>query len=346
MIKVAIVGANGYTGFELMKILANHGEAKVKIAVSRSNAGTPIADLYAPLRNVYGDMKFEEFDADCIANECDVAFTALPHAASAEIGGKLFDKGVKIIDLSADFRYNSIDLFESTYKVTHPRPDLNEKAVYGLTEINRDKIKNSNIIGNPGCYTTTSILPLYPLLKEKLIKSEGIIIDAKSGITGAGRKSDVDYSFCEADGNFKAYGVTTHRHTTEIEEQLSFGSERLALSFTPHLLPVKRGILSTIYANLSSDISAEQISSVYNKYYGNEQFVQVCSSGKLPELKWVTGSNVCSIGFVVDKRLNRVIIVSVLDNLIKGASGQAVQNMNVMFGLKEETGLSKVSMYL
>lgn len=346
MIKVAIVGANGYTGLELMKLLANHPKAELVTAVSRSNAGTKISDMYPPLERYYGDKNFSELDIDAIAKSCDVAFTALPHASSAEIGGKLFDKGVKVIDLSADFRYNNLETYESTYKVKHPCPNLNTKAVYGLTEINRALIKKSGIIGNPGCYTTTSILPLYPLLKQKLISESGIIIDAKSGVTGAGRKSDVDYNICETVDNFKAYAVSTHRHTSEIEEKLTFGDKPLVVQFTPHLLPVKRGILATIYASPNSGVKQADIASAYKTFYTGEQFVKVNAAGVMPELKWVVGSNVCQIGFKLDERTNRLIIVSVLDNLLKGASGAAVQNMNVMFGLSEGMGLPLVASYL
>ena len=259
MIKAGIIGANGYTGFELLRILGRHGEAKVTAAASRSNAGTPVADLYPALKSTYGDMLFCDANIS-LFTDCDVCFTALPHAASAEIGGILHDAGVKVIDLSADFRYDSLRLYEQTYGVNHPRPELNEKAVYGLPELFRDKIAGADIVGNPGCYTTASILALYPLIKENVIGRNGIIIDAKSGVTGAGRKADVGYSYCETADNFKAYGVTTHRHTSEIEEKLG-----VTLSFTPHLLPVKRGILATVYADCSLD--ADAVQAAYDKYY-------------------------------------------------------------------------------
>lgn len=336
MIKAGIVGANGYTGFELMRILGSHRHAKVTVAVSRSNAGTRVAELYPPLERAYGDMTFSDIDLDALGG-CDVCFTALPHAASAEIGGKLYDRGVRVIDLSADFRYDSLPLYEKTYGVTHPRPELNAQAVYGLTELFRDGVRTARIVGNPGCYTTASILALYPLLQAGLIARDGIIIDAKSGVTGAGRKADVVYNYCETADNFKAYGVTTHRHTTEIEEKLG-----VQLSFTPHLLPVKRGILATIYASCTA--SAAEVQAAYDKYYNDEPFV--VASGVLPELKHVRGSNCCLIGYKLDPRLGRIILVSVIDNLIKGASGQAVQNMNVMFGLDETEGLQKVAEYL
>lgn len=336
MIKAGIIGANGYTGFELLRILGRHGEAKVTAAASRSNAGTPVADLYPALKSTYGDMLFCDADIS-LFTDCDVCFTALPHAASAEIGGILHDAGVKVIDLSADFRYDSLRLYEQTYGVNHPRPELNEKAVYGLPELFRDKIAGADIVGNPGCYTTASILALYPLIKENVIGRNGIIIDAKSGVTGAGRKADVGYSYCETADNFKAYGVTTHRHTSEIEEKLG-----VTLSFTPHLLPVKRGILATVYADCSLD--ADAVQAAYDKYYSGEPFVS--ASTALPELKWVRGSNCCRIGYKLDKRLGKIIIISVIDNLIKGASGQAVQNMNIMFGLDETQGLEPIGEYL
>lgn len=344
MIKAGIIGANGYTGFELLKILAEHKGVETVHCASRSNAGTNVSALYPALGGFYKDLKFCEPDPVAAAKECDVVFTALPHAASAQMGMELIKNGTRVIDLSADFRYDDVRLYEKTYKVEHPCPQLNDEAVYGLTELNRDKVKNCRIVGNPGCYTTASILPLYPLIKEGLISPDGIIIDAKSGTSGAGRKAETDYSFCEVTENFKAYGVTTHRHTSEIEEKLSQGSQKVALSFTPHLLPVKRGILATIYANTSA--APAKISAAYEKYYGGEQFVRFFEEGVMPELKWVTGSNMCCIGFKTDPRLNRVIIVSCLDNLVKGASGQAVQNMNVMFGFDEAEGLKKVAQHL
>lgn len=338
-IKVAIVGANGYTGFQLLRILSRHPRASVICAVSRSNAGSKISDMYPALSPAYADMVFEEVDFAKLKT-ADVAFTALPHTAGAEIGGKLYDAGVKIIDLSADFRYSSLPLYEQTYKVTHPRPDLNEKAVYGLCELNRGKIRQARLIGNPGCYTTASILALKPLIDCNLIEKEGIIIDAKSGVTGAGRKSDAAYSYCETDSNFKAYSAVGHRHTTEIEEQLGVG----ALSFTPHLLPVKRGILNTVYARLKTQNYSE-IQAAYEKYYGSEKFVKFFGQ-TLPELKWVRGSNCCFIGAQIDVRTNLIKIVSCIDNLIKGASGQAVQNMNIITGCDEDCALDSVGEYL
>lgn len=345
MIRAAIIGANGYTGFELMKLIHNHPFVTLTAAASRSYAGTPVKNLYPALGFAYGDMTFTQPDADEIAKNADVVFTALPHAASAQIGGAFHDKGVKVIDLSADFRYTDIELYQNTYKVTHPRPDLNKKAVYGLCEINREKIKNANVVGNPGCYTTCSILPLYPLIKSGVISDKGIIIDAASGITGAGRKADENYNYCETSESYKAYGVTTHRHTTEIEEKLGLNGEKITVTFTPHLLPVKRGILATIYADLKSGVTAQDINKAY-AMYGKEKFAIPLGEGVLPEIKWVAGSNVCAFGYKTDKRTNKIIIVSAIDNLIKGASGQAIQNMNIMFSLNEDAGLPIIGSHL
>lgn len=345
MIRASIIGANGYTGFELMKIIYNHPHITLAAAASRSYAGTEIRALYPALGFAYVNKKFDEPDVNKIADESDVVFTALPHAASAEIGGKLYDKGVKVIDLSADFRYNDTVLYESTYKVTHPRPELNKIAVYGLCEIERKNIAKAEIAGNPGCYTTCSILPLYPLIKAGVISDSGIIIDAASGITGAGRKDDVNYNYCETSESFKAYGVTTHRHTTEIEEKLSLGKNRISVSFTPHLLPTKRGILATIYANLTSGAEKADIEKAYGLYKG-EKFAVPLGDGVLPELKWVINSNVCAFGYKIDLKNGRIIIVSAIDNLIKGASGQAIQNCNIMFGLDEQEGLPLIGNHL
>lgn len=346
MINVSIIGANGYTGLELMNLLCGHPEVSVKHLISRSNVGTKITQMYP---NLYAlrDKCFEDVDLDAIAKDSDIVFTALPHAASAQICVELHQRGVKVIDLSADFRYRDQNIYEQWYKVKHPCPELSSQAVYGLPEVYRDKIKTSKIIGNPGCYTTCSILPLYPLLKEKAVCPDGIIIDAKSGTSGAGRKAEVDYSFCEVNENFKAYAVTTHRHTSEIEQELSFvAGKEIKLSFTPHLLPVSRGILATIYCGLGEKVTGEDIYDIYRKYYGKEPFVVINEEGALPEIKHVRHTNYISIGFKVDKRLNRLIIVSVIDNLIKGAGGQAVQNMNIMFGLCEDTGLKQLSKYI
>lgn len=343
-INASIIGANGYTGLELINILSLHPHVTLNKLVSRSNDGASVSALYPSLCGRV-DKKFSNDSVDEIARTSDVVFLALPHGESAEMAGQYYDRGVKVIDLSADFRYNDLALYENTYKITHPRPDINGKAVYGLCELYRESIRSANLVANPGCYTTCSIMALYPLLKQKVISGANIVIDAKSGISGAGRKANLDLLMTEASGNFKAYALTNHRHTSEIEERLSeaFG-QNIALSFSPHLLPVKRGILSTIYCDIV-DIDTD-IASVYESFYAKEPFAQVLSEGALPELKNVVGSNNIQIGFIKDRRLNKLIVVSCLDNLIKGASGQAVQNMNLMFGLDETAGLNFVARYL
>lgn len=336
MIKVGIIGANGYTGMELMRLLAMHPQAKVVYAASRSLAGQPVSATYPTLYGYYKDMTYSDVDIDKAA-ECDVVFACLPHGQSADICGKLVDKNVKTIDLSADFRYTDIALYEKTYKVTHPRPELFASAEYGLPEYNRAKIKNSMLIGNPGCFVTASVLAIKPLVLAGIINPNTVIVDAKSGVSGAGRKADVPYNFNEIDESFKAYGVTTHRHTTEIEEKSG-----ATVTFTPHLLPVKRGILATIYCDMVK--SPEEIDKAY-AIYKDEPFVHYLGA-ELPELKYAVGSNCCYIGAKYEEKTNRLIVVSCIDNLIKGASGQAIQNMNVLFGLNETTGLPLVGFYL
>lgn len=345
MIKAGIIGATGYAGEELVRLLTAHPQVEIAHVVSKSFAGKKLSEIYGSYLSV--DLTLEDMDLDSLAEDCDVIFLGLPHGASLEVAPKLCQKGVKVIDLSGDFRYNDPAVYEAWYGIHHSHPDLLQKAVYGLCEIHREEIPQATLVANPGCYTTTSILPLYPLLKEGLVQRENIIIDAKSGVSGAGRKEKLAFSFCETHESFKAYGVTTHRHTSEIEQELSIaaGSE-IRLSFTPHLLPLKRGIFATIYANLCEGVSADAIAQAYEKAYGSCQFVHVLPHGSLPELKFVNGSNNCAIGFQVDARLRRVVIISCTDNLIKGAAGQAIQNMNLLFGLDESAGLPKVASYL
>lgn len=343
MINISVVGANGYTGLYLMNILATHKGVTLKHLISRSNEGVKITDIYPSLFHLK-DKCFEELDFSAIAADTDVCFCCLPHGASSEICTELYRRDVKVIDLSADFRYQDLNTYTEWYKVKHASPELNAEAVYGLTEIYRDRIKQASIVGNPGCYTTCSILPLYPLLCEKLISQNGIVIDAKSGTSGAGRKADISQIFSETAENFKAYAVTTHRHTSEIEEQLSIAAKTpVTLNFTPHLLPIKRGILATIYADFIGQ-DEQQIYDAYKKFYGGSTFVHVLKT--LPEIKFVAGSNHCMIGFKADSRTKKLVIVSVIDNLVKGASGQAVQNMNVMFGLPESEGLDNPPCYI
>ncbi len=343
MVKASVIGATGYAGAELMRLLTAHGQVTVTHAISKSFAGQKMSELYPSFFS--SDYALEELDCDAVAKDSDIVFTCLPHGTSAETVAQLIAKGIKVIDLSGDFRYNDISVYESWYKVKHAAPELLVESVYGMPELYRERIKHARLIGNPGCYTTCSILAVYPLLKCGLVEPSGIIIDAKSGVTGAGRSEKLTNSFCEVHESFKAYGVATHRHTSEIEQELGFAAgTEVAVSFTPHLMPVKRGILSTIYLSPKAGVVEADIAAAY-AVYKDEPFVQV-TGGRLPELKHVNGSNNCAIGFVLDKRVNRLIVVSCLDNLIKGAAGQAVQNMNLVCGFDETEGLNNTGWYL
>ncbi|NLD48190.1 MAG: N-acetyl-gamma-glutamyl-phosphate reductase, partial [Clostridiaceae bacterium] len=340
MINVGIIGATGYVGIEIVRLLQNHPDINISVVVSQSFVGQKISEVYPHLKNVF-DMECENLDIDRIAEKADIFITALPHGVSKEVIPKLIEKGKRIIDHSGDFRFKSVEVYEKWYNTKHGMPHLLDISVYGLPELHREEIKNARIIGNPGCYPTCSILGIAPLLREKLIETKNIIIDAASGVSGAGRSTELPYQFCECTENYKAYKVSTHRHTSEIEQELSLlaGSEIL-VSFTPHLVPMKRGMLSTIYANLTSEKTTSQLLDLYREFYKDEFFVRILDEGKLPETKFVSGSNYIDIGLVVDKRLNRVVILSALDNLGKGASGQAVQDLNIICGLPEYTGLT------
>ena len=345
MIRTAVLGATGYAGIELVRILSGHPEASIEMLGSQSFAGKPISEVYENFAHVL-ENECEKLDLDRAA-ECDVAFTALPHGASKDVIPSLIERGLKVIDLSGDFRYDDVKVYEKWYKQEHSSPELLAESVYGLPELYRDKIKTARLIGNPGCYTTCSILGAYPILKSGLGSSENIIVDAKSGVTGAGRGIALPYHFCECTENTKAYKVATHRHTSEIEQELSKAAGReVMISFTPHLIPQKRGILSTIYVNLNKKCTTEELVEVYKEFYRGEYFVRVKEAGSLPETKHVAGSNFVDIGMVVDERLNRAVIVSAIDNIYKGAAGQAVQNMNLMFGLDEKTGIANAGFYL
>lgn len=345
MIKTAVLGATGYAGIELVRLLTNHSEASIEILGSKSFAGEKINDIYGNFTHIL-ERKCEEVDLNKVS-ECDVAFTALPHGASKTVIPSLLEKGLKVIDLSGDYRYDDAAVYEEWYGEKHSSPELLKESVYGLPELHREKIKKARLIGNPGCYTTCSILGAAPLLANKIGETKNIIIDAKSGVTGAGRGLKLQNSFCECTENTKAYNIAKHRHTSEIEQELSnIAGEKLMLSFTPHLIPQKRGILATIYVNLNRPSSTEELTGIYKEYYKNEFFVRVKDSGSLPETKHVAGSNFVDIGIVYDERLQRAVVVSALDNIVKGAAGQAVQNMNLLFGLDEKTGLDNAGFYL
>ena len=335
MIKAGIIGATGYAGGELVRLLLAHPEAEIVWYGSRSYIDQKYADVY---RNM-----FELVDASCmddnmeeLAEEADVIFTATPQGFCASVISEEILSRTRIVDLSADFRIKDVKTYEKWYGIEHKSPQFIEEAVYGLCEVNREDVKSARLVANPGCYTTCSILTAYPLSKEGLIDMNTLIVDAKSGTSGAGRGAKVPNLFCEVNENMKAYGVTTHRHTPEIEEQLSYASgEPVMINFTPHLVPMNRGILATEYASLKEKVTAEEVMAIYQKYYGNEYFIRLLGAGACPETKWVEGSNFVDIGFQIDERTNRIVMMGAIDNLVKGAAGQAVQNMNLMFGLPD-----------
>ena len=347
MIKVGIIGATGYAGNELVRLLLGHKDAEIVWLGSRSYIDQNYSDVY---RNMFKlvDAKCMDDNMEQLANEVDVIFTATPQGLCASIVNDEILSKTKIIDLSADFRLKDVNVYEQWYKLEHKAPQYIDEAVYGLCEINRDKVsKDTRIIANPGCYTTTSILTLYPMVKEGIINPDTIIIDAKSGTSGAGRGAKVANLFCEVNESMKAYGVGTHRHTPEIEEQLGYacGRDDLKLIFTPHLVPMNRGILVTAYANLTKDVTYEDVKAAYDKYYDKEYFIRVLPKDVCPETRWVEGSNFVDIGFKIEPRTNRLIMMGALDNLVKGAAGQAVQNMNLLFGLPENEGLQLAPMF-
>ena len=347
MIKVGIIGATGYAGNELVRLLLGHKDAEIVWLGSRSYIDHNYSDV---IRNMFKlvDAKCMDDNMEQLANEVDVIFTATPQGLCASLVNDEILSKTKIIDLSADFRLKDVNVYEQWYKLEHKAPQYIDEAVYGLCEINRDKVsKDTRIIANPGCYTTTSILTLYPMVKEGIINPDTIIIDAKSGTSGAGRGAKVANLFCEVNESMKAYGVGTHRHTPEIEEQLGYacGRDDLKLIFTPHLVPMNRGILVTAYANLAKDVTYEDVKAAYDKYYDKEYFVRVLPKDVCPETRWVEGSNFVDLVLKIEPRTNRLIMMGALDNLVKGAAGQAVQNMNLLFGLPENEGLQLAPMF-
>ncbi len=346
MIKVGIIGATGYAGAEIVRLLQGHPDAEVVWYGSRSY----IDEKYS---NIYGNL-FKLVDAKCmddnmqqLSDEVDVIFTATPQGLCASLVNEEILNKVKIIDLSADFRLKDVSVYEKWYKIEHKAPEFIEEAVYGLCEINRDKTRSARLIANPGCYTTCSILTAYPLIKEGLIDPDTLIVDALSGVSGAGRGAKVANLYCEVNESCKPYGVASHRHTPEIEEQLGYAAgKEMVINFTPHLVPMNRGILATEYAKLMPQNgkmpTSEEIRAAYEKYYGNEKFIRILNDGVYPETRWVECSNYVDIGFKIDERTNRVIMMGAIDNLVKGAAGQAVQNMNIAFGIEESKGLEIV----
>ena len=345
MIKVGIIGATGYAGGELVRILMGHKEAEIVWYGSRSYIDQKYADVYRNMFQIV-DAKCMDDNIEALAGQVDVIFTATPQGFLASVINENILGKTKIVDLSADFRIKDVKVYEKWYGIEHKSPQFIEEAVYGLCEVNRDKVKGARLIANPGCYTTCSILTAYPLAKEGIIDMRTLIVDAKSGTSGAGRGAKVPNLFCEVNENMKDYGVASHRHTPEIEEQLGYASgENVTISFTPHLVPMNRGIMATEYATLKKDVTGEEVKAIYDKYYADEKFVRVLGEGVCPETKWVEGSNYVDIGFKLDPRTNRIVMMGAIDNLVKGAAGQAVQNMNLLFGLPESEGLELVPMF-
>jgi N-acetyl-gamma-glutamyl-phosphate reductase len=350
MKKVAIVGASGYSGEELVRLLINHPHAELVAVTSRQSAGQTLAQVFPKFAShpKSKSLRFTEPNAELLAKQAEVVFLALPHGVAAEYAGPLMNAGCTVIDLSADFRLKSADVYKEFYAHDHPAPDLLAKSVYGLPEVYREQIKQARLIASPGCYPTSILLPTLPLLRAGLIKPHGIIADAMSGVSGAGRKAELDYLFCECNESVRPYGVPKHRHLSEIEEQLSHAAgTQVVIQFTPHLIPVNRGILTTLYlapdAHFIDESAAqkfgEQVTACYAKAYASEPFVRLLEGKALPDTKNVVGTNVCEIAWRLDPRTGRLIVMSAEDNLVKGASGQAVQSMNILCGFPETAGL-------
>lgn len=341
MTRVGIVGATGYTGAELVRVLAGHPEIELTILTSRNYAGEKFTRVYPAMAGVV-DLVCEAFDPDRLCDQADIVFTALPHKLPMEIVPALIQRGKKVIDLSADFRFQDAAAYEAHYQ-THTAKDLLGKAVYGLCEIYFDRIKKAQLVGNPGCYPTSVLLPLIPLIKNGFLDLSTLIADAKSGVSGAGRSPSLTTLFCEVHESFKAYKVAEHRHNPEMEEVLSREAGKpVNLTFTPHLIPMSRGMLTTIYARTSKTVSVKDIQDCIESFYSGRRFVRFLPYGNSPDTLHVRGTNYCDIGFKLDKRNNRLILISAIDNLVKGAAGQAVQNMNIMLGLDETTGLANI----
>ncbi len=345
MIKVGIIGSTGYAGGELARLLVQRDDVEIKWYGSKSYVDQQYASIYQNMFQIVEDTCMDDNMAQ-LADLVDVVFTATPQGLCASLINEEILSKVKVIDLSADFRIKDVNIYEQWYKIKHPTPEFIKEAVYGLPEINREQIRHARLVANPGCYPTCSTLSIYPLAKAGLIDTDTLIIDAKSGVSGAGRGAKVDNLYCEVNESCKAYGVATHRHTPEIEEQLSYAAGKpVMINFTPHLIPMNRGILITAYASLKKDVTYEDLKAVYDQYYEKEQFVRVLPKDVCPQTRWVEGSNYVDVNFKIDPRTHRVIMMGAMDNVVKGAAGQAIQNMNLMFGLPENTGLKQIPLF-
>lgn len=338
MYQVGIIG-DGYTAAELLRLMAGHDELRPVLITSTENVGKNINEIYPQLRAFY-DLTCQATDLDVIKAQCEAVFLALPHGLSVPMVKELSAAGIKCVDLGADFRLQDVNIYQKFYELRHEAPEMLSQVIYGLPELYRDQIKATRIVANPGCYPTCAILPLAPLLEAGVIETRGIIVDAKSGVSGAGKAAKPASHFCEVNEGIKAYGVGTHRHAPEIAQELSRAAgEKVNMIFTPHLVPMNRCILSTCYAQLREGVSAGEVRQALEQKYQSELFVQVLPPGVFPHSKWVYGSNFLYIGLHVDEESGSIILVSALDNLCKGASGQAIQNMNLMLGIAEDKGL-------
>ena len=340
--KIAVVGASGYSGEVLVQLLLNHPQAELVAVTSRQNTGQTLAQVFPKFAGhpKSKDIRFTEPNAEIVAKQADIAFLALPHGVAAEYAAPLLNAGCVVIDLSADFRLKSAETYKEFYAHEHPAPELLKKSVYGLPEIHREQIKKALLVASPGCYPTGVLLPAIPLLQAGLVKPSGIIADSLSGVSGAGRKVEQDYLFCECNESVRPYGVPKHRHLSEMEEQLSLAAKTpMVIQFTPHLIPVTRGILTTLYFEPAGKLSDEKISACYRKFYADEPFIRLLEGKSLPDTKNVVGTNAIEIAWRLDPRTGRLIVMSAIDNLVKGASGQAVQSMNIICGFPETAGL-------
>ena len=345
MIKAGIMGATGYAGGELARLLLQRDDVEITWYGSKSYVDQKYASVFKNMVQFVDDACMDD-NMEALAEQADVIFTATPQGFCSSLMNEAVLSKAKVIDLSADYRIKDVAVYEEWYNIEHKTPEYIQEAVYGLPEINREKIKDARLIANPGCYPTCSFLSVYPLVKEGLIDPNTVIIDAKSGTSGAGRGAKVDNLYCEVNESIKAYGVGVHRHTPEIEEQLSLAAGKpVTISFTPHLVPMNRGILVTAYGTLLKSVTYEEVKAIYDKYYENEYFVRVLGRDEAPQTKWVEGSNFVDVNFKIDPRTNRVVMMGAMDNLVKGAAGQAIQNMNIMFGLPENQGLKLVPMF-
>ena len=344
MTRIGVVGATGYTGLELVRLLSKHPKVKMTVLTSERYIGQPIWKVFPSVMKET-DLVCQALEIETLEKACDLIFTALPHKTAMDVVPKAIEKGLKVVDLSADFRLSNPKTYEQWYD-SHTAPNLLQKSVYGIPELHREEIRKARLVANPGCYPTSVILPLAPIIRHKLIDLRTIIADSKSGVSGAGRSAVVSSLFSEVSENFKAYKVAEHRHTPEIEQELTrVAGEPVVITFTPHLVPMKRGILSTIYASLVHPVAEETIMDCYRSAYEHEKFVRIRPFDLLPSTADVFGSNYCDIGFKIDKRNNRLILISAIDNLVKGASGQAIQNMNLMLGFEESLGIDGLPLY-